>query len=343
MTTTISPDQYCKNPQEYANFPGLTEQTKKYWAQYCKLKKQISNQPMPSHKDLAQGTEAAFKGMIEGLLSPSALEFIGILKGTTILYKTAKEAAGKMIRDGLSKDTLEAAENFIQEGGDEAVANATAVTSEMINDIAFVDIEVALAAGYDTSDMVLASLFKFFDMIGDIFEAAMIVQLIGMVLDAWDPCDLDSQLDNEQLAIFSQTFNDQFRIAVLGQIGATRDSYGTTVLNGVWPVEYYPDQTILQPYKKEYYKKVGTQLMLNYLNNLQFNSCGQPIPKTRGGSGKVFSNDTITNFDKNTLIYFSDNNTVVANWLYKWWPILAGVIIVLIVLFLVIKRHERSN
>lgn len=343
MTTTISPNAFCKlTADEQARVPGITEQTKKYWSQYCKLKKKIENQPMPSHKSLKQGAEEAFKNMLENLVSPQALEFLGAIKGTTILYKTVKKAVAKTLREGLSDEVRNAAEDFIRNGGDEAVANAASVTEEIADNVAFIDISVAIEAGYDVGDMITAGLFALFDLIGEVFEAAMVVQIIGMVLDAWDPCDLNSQLTADQLQNFSQSFNDQFRLGILGQIGATRDSYGRTILNGIWPVQYYADQTILQPYKKKEYKKIKMQLQLSYLNNLEFNSCGQPIPKTRAGGGSLWSQETITGFDKDTLIFFSDGNTVAANWLYKWWPVLLGIIIVLIVLFLAIKKRQTT-
>lgn len=340
MTTTISPDWYCDNLPDSANSPGITEQTKKYWSNYCELRQKIQNQPMPSHKSLRQGGVDALEGMFNSLFTPQGMEFMSGLYGTKILYSSVKKAVGRFIENGLSKEAREVAINFIKNGGDEAVANAGAIASDIKSGIAFVNIDVATEAGYDATSTVLAGLFEVFDAIAGILEAAMIVQMIGMIFDSWDPCDLNNQLDANALHSFSQSFNDQFRMTILQNISTMNDSYGRTIINGEWPVEYFADQTVLQQYKQKEYKKISTQLVLEYLNNLRFNSCGQPIPKVRAGTGRLISNDTINSFEKDSLIFFSDNNTVVSNWLYKWWPIFLGLFIVLIVLFVVIKKRQ---
>lgn len=343
MTTTISPDQYCKNPQAYKNTPGIDNQTKLYWSNYCRLKKEMNNQKMPSHTSFGQAIPEAIERFLLAIVSPKGLEMMGIIMGGSIVYKSAKTAIGKLIKYGLDEESLKIAEDFIAKGGSEVIANGGILTKALFSDMAFVDIKVAEEIGYSGGKYAASFLF---DLLGDFLDgfnkALLVLQILSMIFDAWDPCDLNLMLDNKQLALFTRNFNAQFRSSLLANLESTKDSYGHTIVSADWPLQYYAERSALIPFKNKYYDNIKMNLMFSYLNSLQFNSCGLPMNYQKGGKGKLVTNDIIKGLNLDLFVYFSDDNTVVINWMAKWWPILLGVFLLLFVLFLV-ARSRRNN
>lgn len=344
MATNISPNDYCKDPQKYKDTPGLDDQTLLYWSQYCRLKKQINNQGMPSQNDIRKALPKALEGFILGLVSPKGLEMMGMMIGAKIAYRSVKTAVGNLIKNGLDKETLEAAEKFIADGGDEAIANGGGIMDRLFADMAFVDVKVAEEAGYSAGRYAASAIFDAMDFVLDFADEAMIVLMVlSMIFDAWDPCKLNVMLDNKQLALFTTSFNDHFRQSMLADLDAITDGYGHTILNGEWPLQYYAERSALVPFKNTYYNKIRVNLVFSYMNSLRFNSCGMPMNYQRAGSGKLVSNDILSGLEKGAFVFFADDNTVVVNWLVKWWPVLLTVIIILIVLFLVIKNRQNGK
>jgi hypothetical protein len=70
--------------------------------------------------------------------------------------------------------------------------------------------------------------------------------------------------------------------------------------------------------------------MVMYLQSLDFNSDGERINWPTGGN--LVTNDILSGIGKTLALEAADENTVVANWLSKWWPLLAFFIMVLIII-----------
>lgn len=329
MTTVVSPDQYCKNPSAYKNTPGITDTTRQYWDKYCALKKELA-QGNVDPKSLRKALPQALQEFIAGIISPQGLAMLSIVYGFKITYRSVKAVVGNILKNGLDEDILKAAQTFVEAGGDEAIANGGAIFMGLGRDMYYLDIKVAEKAGYSGGNYAVARIFESLEEIGETFEIVFaIAMLLGMIFDAYDPCDLQTQLTAEALQEFNTNFNDEFRSVVLQQLETVQDSYGDVIETAVWPIEYYADASALIPFIDDKYKTMEQNYMYAYLNSLNFNSCGMPIIKVRGGTGQVINNNVIKGLELNLLSTIGDNNTVIENWLAKWWPLLLGFLILI--------------
>jgi hypothetical protein len=350
MPTNVSISEYCQNPSQYANTPGLDAATKKYWSHLCELRKKVANQKMPSGTSLGQGTEQGIGEFIQVMTSPKSLEFMGAIMGTVFFYKQIKKVTLNFLKKGAEKGSTDAAAEFVSEGGSEAAANGAVITDGLATNLAMADAagdvaEVAAdEATEDTGKYAVEYLFDAADMLGEVASYAgavlMVLQLVGMILDAWDPCHLNDELTAAQLKTFTDAFNSNFRSAIMGSIDATRDSYGHTILTTIWPIQYYADRSVLVHAREQHYQPIRAVLMMKYVNTLQFNSDGRKINWPKGGN--IVDNSTLAKLERTFSLVFADQNTVVANWFFKWWPILLLVLVFIIILFLFIKNRQNG-
>lgn len=340
MTTVISPDAYCNNPADYANTPGLTDQTKLYWQQYCTLRSQLGQVKIPDNKSFANISSEVVQGFIESLFTPEGLAFMGVIFGGPILAQSAKEAVADFVSEGLDQKAITAAMEKVADGTSMEVANIALVYDQVTSKLAYVSLDAATDAGFDAGRYAIKLLFDFVDIVSDVLDVAMAVQMMGMLLDLWDPCDLNDQFDASQLQILNNNFNTVFRTNIAQGVLSTQDTYGNIVLNAEWPVPYYAELSAIIPFKNDYYDPIRQGLMMDYLNSLQFNSNGSPIFYTIN-TGRMISNDDISAIDSAVIDFLSGSNTVAENWLHKWWPLLAMMLIVIVLLIITIRRRNR--
>lgn len=333
MTTTISPDEYCKNPQDYDNYPGIDDKTKQYWSEYCQLKNKIDKGIIPDKKGLGDATIEGLTQFIEGVFSPEGLAFLGILIGAKIPYRAVKSGIGSLIKNGLSEEMLKNAEEFIAKGGDAVISNGSSILSSVFKNSVYVDVKLAEEVGYTGGRYATSMLFKGLEAGFEVInEVLMVLMIISMIFDAWDPCKLNIMLTADVLKDITMQFNNQFRQVLLQNINAVPDSYGHTILTANWPIEYYADRSILQAFKNDVYDPIRQKLMFKYLNSLQVNSCGLPIVRKKGGIS--LTNDKLRQLENSLMMFIGNNNTIVANWLYTWLPYIIGSIMLFLMFFI---------
>ena len=154
----------------------------------------------------------------------------------------------------------------------------------------------------------------------------MILMLISTIMDSWDPCGFDTEINSAAVSKFSNLFDTVFMEKILSI------SYYTPE----WPSEYYADSIITSSYvdKTEYNKKIIKYSTL-YLSNLATNSNGiivcTPPPQ---------SLITMSDFDKlenQLMLLLADNNTVVENWFYRFWPLILFIVILIFIFIFAIR------
>ena len=122
----------------------------------------------------------------------------------------------------------------------------------------------------------------------------------------------------------------------MAAVGAMQTSYGQIYYIDIWPIEYYAEKCILPKYKQKEYDALTTLYVGRYLNALEYNSDGEPISWPTG-DGTVVTNDHLSRASRTVSLAAADQNSVVANWLSKYWPILILILILIIVFVVVIK------
>lgn len=349
MATTISPDEYCKHPEDYQNASWLDNQTRAYWDQYCQLQKQAAAQDTGGYdrQGLANAVPGALLNFITMFFAPSNMMILGIIKGGPVLYKSIKLALAKGIKAWSLTDAEEKlASEAIEAGRDAYLVNSGMVFSKFFGDMAFLDLEIAEKAGYSSGKMAIAELLDSAEKLGieilgaasEVMDALLVLQLTGMVFDAWDPCKLNVMLDATQLREFSNSFNDNFRESVLASVASTVDSYGHISYSSVWPVEYYAEQGALTPFKNDVYEPMRQKLYLQYLCSLQYNSDGEPIYHGKKGEGRAITNKDLSAVQAALVKWAGNSNTVAENWILKWWPMLLGIIVLIVLVVIVVRR-----
>jgi hypothetical protein len=377
MTTTISPYDYCKHPEDYINSPGLDNITRAYWDQYCALLNASQGPPITNSSSgwdkfknvvdgIANGSSTIVENLIIGLVTmpiqnvpftsvpmwqsvipgfwaPEVIKYIiaNPLKWLSEqgISKAGEEAAVEMVSMGASKSIVNQAlvsrsvvEGIIEESGEKIAEDATYSAGEYA-----IGAMLRAAAGLIADGLIeiAGALEVVIEVLDPVMWAMFIVQVMGMIFDMWDPCNLNMALDADALQTFSNSFNQQFLETMLANFSATRDSYGHLMYNAEYPVQYYAEQSALLPLKQDYYNKIYWKLYFQYLTTLTHNSDGYPIYKTGGGT--LITGEQLSGWASRDLGFFANNNTVVENWLVKWWPIIGGILILIIVLFIVIK------
>jgi len=376
MTTTISPYDYCQHPEDYINSPGLDNVTRAYWDQYCAILNAAGGPPITNSSNgwekfkkfadnLGNASTQALQQFVVGIVTlpvqnipftnvPMYESIIPGFIGTKLL-KPAGNLLQAIAKKGISKTTQEAGVEMTEMGVDRMTINMASIadtTVEVITEDIGMSVaeDATFSAGKYSIDILLRSmaeaigkgLVNIGDVMAGIIEAAdpimdvmLVLQITGMIFDSLDPCDLNLQLDADQLQNFTNSFNNAYRSSVMASVESSQDSYGHLTYNTVWPLPYYAEQSALIPFKQDYYKKIQTKLTMQYLATLTHNSDGYPIYRPPGG--KLVTNQIISGMALRDLTFAANNNTVVENWLSKWWPILAGIFILIFVLVLVIK------
>lgn len=336
MPINVSITDYCKDPQKYKNDPSLDKQTLDYWNSYCDIQKTAGKIKLPNFKDLGMVIPKAYLNFLTGLFSPQSLEILGGVISFNFTYKMAKSALQDWVTGGLNPDLYEEAVKLAEEGLDEGVVNSAMIFSSAAERLT---VEEVGMARYVASELIEGAEILG-SALGDVLMVQMIVQMVGMALDMWDPCHYNDELDSSSLTTFNNLFNKVFRDNVILQVNTITDSYGHVTAGNVWPIEFYAD-TILNKEKEDYYSPLRFRFMARYLSSLQYNSDGLPIDWTPNPNGRIFNNSDFWIVERTVADYFGNDNTVIANFFLKWWPFfLLLIVIIIIILFIVRSRTE---
>lgn len=331
MTTVVTIDEYCKNPEGWKS--KLPDNVIKYYDSICKSRSDLNNKGTDIG-DIGKAIPESLLKMLEGMLSPQSLALLGAAYGVTVGVKMAFSAAVKALTSGLPESITTAMGEMVAEGASEAAVNASVLLE---NFMATMTVETF---GEAAGSYALGALLQGAKMLGELMEwitiVMMVVQLIGMVFDSWDPCHLNDQLDAKAIDTFNGAYDKVFRLHVLPMVDSMKDAYGETFELYVWPIEYFADRGFLLQEKEDYYRPIRMKLMVRYLNSLEYNSDGQPIYWPKGGN--LVNNNQLKGMANTLALVAADDNTVVANWLTKWWPLVVFAIMVLIIIIVFIIK-----
>jgi hypothetical protein len=325
MTGVVSIDDYCKNPEDWKS--KLPTNVIDYYNTICTAREGTS-QHKTNIGDIGKAFGEELLHMIQGLLSPEGIGLISAVMGINFASKQMFEYFVKSLSKSLTGSVADAMAGMVAEGASEAAINCSAILSNFMSTLTLD------AFGESAGKYALGTLLKGAEMIGDIIsevgDILLILQVIGMIFDAWDPCNLSNALDADTISTFNTAYDLTFRKNVVNIADSIQDVYGNSVLIYVWPLEYFADKGFLAQAKEDYYSPIRQKFMVMYLQSLDFNSDGEQINWPTGGN--LVTNDILSGLGKTLALEAADENTVVANWLSKWWPLLAFFIMVLIII-----------
>ena len=105
-------------------------------------------------------------------------------------------------------------------------------------------------------------------------------QILGAVLDAWDPCKLKTELDSSALKSIQSKMNSVFHNSLYGQFTTTTLD-GAQIMEDIWPIPYFADT-----YAQSFLDTYGTAVDANPVTCRTDSDC-PPSPgdsKTPGSS-----------------------------------------------------------
>lgn len=328
MSYTISKSEYCADPSK-ANQAKLGDPNViKYYNSICAAQKELSKKT--DTNSLSKAIPQALGQFVMGLVEQ--LPLLGLIYGVSIPVKVGYQIALKTLEKGMSLATKEGTELLIREGIETGAINIAALITTFTSE-AF----LSIFGGLSFAAKGVLELASFMVELIDVLTwPLLILQITGMIFDAWDPCHLNDQLDAKYLQQLGTQFNEGFRKTAMAAVGAMQTSYGQIYYIDIWPIEYYAEKCILPKYKQKEYDALTTLYVGRYLNALEYNSDGEPISWPTG-DGTVVTNDHLSRASRTVSLAAADQNSVVANWLSKYWPILILILILIIVFVVVIK------
>lgn len=333
-------DKYCQNPSRYS----LPKETKDYYDQVCLSRKSFAKHNKEVREWLAKhGKSIGQKGiafgefsvmminnMFQGMLSPQGLEYMGIFFGIDMGMKVMGTIMLRSLLKGLASEVWENAVAMATEKGAMFVSSTVMAT--------------ALAKGAEESATAMAikniseGVSKAIDKITYIL---MIVQFLGVILDAMDRQGYGKQLDASMLDYIGEQYDQLFTQKFLQVYVVGKDAFGRDLHYAHWPVEYsgisleaYINQVLSKEDQDKYQLKYY-QYIIEYVESLKINSDGYSICWPQGG--KLITEDEFFTYVDSFSMILADRNTVVAEWLHKYWLIVAFLLLLLIIFILTIR------
>ena len=262
--------------------------------------------------------------MVEGFFSLENLKilgtFVGIHKATALFYNVA----AKSIAKGLAPEAMILANEMALKEGSMFATNVV-----MTRALA-VAVEEGSAAAYLSTALTMTSAIG-----GAISGVLTIVMLLGAVLDGYDPLEYGSTLNHENLKHIVDEYNTAFRNIFLGNMDIGVTSTGDRILDpsGKWPIELDLGPMVMRTNSA----KDDQDFMLyvqEYLRALKYNSRGEFIEWDRTNNLPLPLLSDFEKYGRTLDLLTSNGNTVVSNWLAKWWGLMLvlGLVVVAVVL-----------
>jgi hypothetical protein len=336
--------EYCSNPSQYVN--SYPPETISYWNNICKDQKNGQKEILNDIDKLA-GIAAkeskaglyvlgdALINMITGMLTPEGLKMLGIFFGVDFgvktLYKLLLKTVKNYISRGITEEITDLSAKVSAEAAiDAASSNAAVMASELAGEMG------SVLAGEQGVVWVLETLGDVFAGIMNVF---MLLQLVTMIFEAWDPCKYNVQLSKVSIDEFTSSFNKMYRENGVVAYNSFTDVYGRTEYLNVWPIDYTATQFLLDIHTNKEYKLAYTRYTAQYLSSLRVNSIGDPIYLPNGGvTISQMNSSHWRDMEMQLSNVFADGNTVVANTLIKFWPLFVILAIVILIFIIYIVK-----
>lgn len=366
-------NEWCnsKNPDQYKiGLQKLPPKTIQYWTSSCNAIKASDLNTKNFHfppdfanelektgkkvgkfgQDVLDKIGQAIISLLESLQTPEGIAMFGLIIGVNVaISKTFSKILPSLAKEGLTKwmeqELLDNGVKIVEDGIAKATtANISTIFTSFIrrgldNFIG----EGIRTGGFYAASELLSGLEDVLPVIGELIE---LVQFIGMAFDMWDPCHLNEQLDASTLMTMNSTFGQVYRKTAMGAFDSVTDAYDNTYYNDIWPIEMYAELSFLGKIKSDCffthnntiiqtlsYDNLQSILMAYYLDNLTFNSVGERICIPVGGS--ALTRNDLLKIDNKISEFLSDGNTVVANWLKKYLPIILLIMVILFIIILI--------
>lgn len=371
--------QYCKDPSKYADQP---ENTRFYYDNLCKVVEQIRQENEQSGGARAGESFATFIRdlpymMTVGMFTdPTQVTMLLLTDGLAATQGFWKNHA-RTVFVNASQYMAKWGYNWIARTGQLFPRAATGLTRFLFNSVALTRAMVYATnlTVNITTGVVRNTVRGFLALVGSrvftgamlalttlmraaniIFLAQMVMQVISMMVDAADPCNLNKALDADTMVAMTNEMNRTFKDNMIATETAFVTPDQEVHFVDQWPIPVKVEQLFPQrlrnavddtALKKARYEEFGmdearaealedahARFMFFYLGNLKYNAFGQPIDFPDKYDVPDLTPQTMDQMGERFVSFFANNNPVVARWIDKLAPILLlGIVAVLFLVF----------
>jgi hypothetical protein len=125
-------------------------------------------------------------------------------------YEVSKIAVKQIVQSVIQQLTVEGIQNVVPGATEKSIQELTER----------VGTEVAERAAEEVAERIAASiLLASLEVVTEIFDVVGFLQLVGMVLDIWDPCGLNSEMSQDDINSVSDSFDNAFYQQMLAYQG----------------------------------------------------------------------------------------------------------------------------
>jgi hypothetical protein len=286
-------DKFCCDPESVQ----VDESTADYYRRLCAARQDASDYWDEQLSKFGEGLMNIPESFIMGILSPEGLEMLGLALGIDLSGKFALNAILRGIAKGVGSGVMDAAGVLAAKEG--AIwANNVILTTVLAGAVK----EGSLAAiAFRLTKMLSTAVSRVANILA-------VIQLLGMILDNWDPKGYNEELDAATIKHLVSEFNRVFQATFMNQVPIGSDEFGKPIYPDSWPIEY------IVPIEESESEDNLWLYIVEYLDHLKFNSDGYPIIKPPGGDlifpdwGQVADN---------IFLQWTSGNTVAANYLHN--------------------------
>ena len=340
-------DKYCKDNNKYS----YSDETIQYCDSLCNLQNDVDVQEQERNskelKKIAKksGTSisdfftkdgkkkglyvsAVVENIIKGIFSEEGLTMLGAQVGVELAISQVVNFMLQIVANGISPAIMELAVK--QSVGTLGELNANLVSNALLTSLCTKAVEEGAVYSYT---LIAARMIT--DSVEGLNTALLILQIMGMIMDLWDPQGYSQELTAVDLHKIGKEFNNSFKQIYLENIKIGSDEFGNPVFGATWPVEYYADYFIFND-KSEKDDEDRFMFSLEYLTHLNINSNGEPINWVTDVN-ELLNPDSFKKGGNKLSMEIAGNNQVFASWLRKNFIIILVIIGIIIVFLIFIK------
>jgi len=317
-------DRFCCDPTSVQ----VDEATSNYYRRLCDARQESHDYWQTQLDKFGESIVNFPESFIMGILSPEGLEMLGLSLGIELSGTVAINAILRAIAAGVGKGVLQEAGILATTQGAMWANNAILTT---------------VLAGAVKQGSAAAIAFRLTKLLSSavskIANVLAIVQLLGMILDSWDPAGYGQELNAAAMDALCTQFDRAFQAAFMNQVPIGQDELGKPIFPTEWPIEY----TVPPPKEDEASLRDTAEKLwpyiVEYLNSLQFNSDGYPIEKPLGGN--LIAPEWGAVADK-LFLQWTSGNTVAAEYMHETGRRVIGwVAVALFALFLLSSLGKK--
>lgn len=289
-------EKYCQDPRLYTYLPLKTRQ---YYDNICRLREKVGSDWRDKFSKFGIKLANAPAEMLEGIFTPQGLEIIGIFLGIDLLSKAALNGILRGVANSIGPEVMEeAAAKALEEGA--FFVNSTIISAAVSSAVEEGSRAATIAGLVDS----ISTAFS------EIASVVMIVQILGTLIDLWDPRGYSHEFNADTLDKINTLFDRTFATQFLQLLTSGTDRFGMPEHYSQLPIEYRLDNELIHSIPIENYQLKLYKYSFEYLNSLEYNSDGHAM-KPRNMGGNLFGPNVFKEYAKTASTYIFNQNTAV--------------------------------